>query len=80
VGQDGKDRESRDADLNQDEQELARPDAAEPAVGAGPADLPEEFSQEIQTALEYERGRAVKALVALAIVLLVVLIRMLFLG
>ena len=80
MGQDGKDREGRDADLTQAKQQVARPDVAEPAVGPGPAGLPEKFCQEIQTAVKYERGLAIKALVELAIVILVVLIRMLYLG
>ena len=60
--------------------EVARPGAVEPPVGTGPADLPEEFRQEVTTALKYERGLVVKASAALAIVIIVVLIRMLFLG
>ena len=50
------------------------------ALGRILADLPEEFRQEVTTALKYERGLVVKASAALAIVILVVLIRMLFLG
>lgn len=40
----------------------------------------EELRHEVTTALKYERGLVVKASVALAVVILVVLIRMLFLG
>ncbi len=38
------------------------------------------FDDEIDTALSYEKGLAVKALLALALVALVILVRMLFLG
>ena len=40
----------------------------------------EVFDEEIRSAIRYERGLAVKAVVALAIVALVVLIRLLFLS
>jgi len=39
-----------------------------------------EFDREIQSAVRYEKGLAVKAFIALAIVALVILIRLLFLG
>lgn len=80
MGQDREEREGRDADVTRAGHEVARPGAAEPPAGTGPADLPEEFRQEVTTALKYERGLVVKASAALAIVILVVLIRMLFLG
>jgi cellulose synthase/poly-beta-1,6-N-acetylglucosamine synthase-like glycosyltransferase len=80
VGQDREDREGRDADVTRAGHEVARRGAAEPPAGTGPADLPEEFRQEVTTALKYERGLVVKASAALAIVILVVLIRMLFPG
>jgi hypothetical protein len=54
----------------------ARPAAA---AGTGDAELAE-FDQEIRAAVRYERGLAVKAVFALALVALVILIRMLFLG
>ncbi len=40
----------------------------------------EAFDEEIHAAVRYERGLAVKAVIALALVALVVMIRMLFLG
>jgi hypothetical protein len=39
-----------------------------------------EFQQEIETAVRYERGLVVKALIALALVALVVLARLLYLA
>lgn len=52
----------------------------QPAAGEpGHAETPE-FDQEIRSAVRYEKGLAVKAVSALAIVALVILIRMLFLG
>ena len=41
---------------------------------------PAEFGEEIRAAVRYEKGLAVKAVIALAIVAIVVLIRLLFLG
>ena len=41
---------------------------------------PSEFGEEIRAAVRYEKGLAVKAVIALAIVAIVVLIRLLFLG
>jgi hypothetical protein len=41
---------------------------------------PREFDEEIRAAVRYEKGLAVKAVIALAIVAIVVLIRLLFLG
>ena len=41
---------------------------------------PAEFEEEIRAAVRYEKGLAVKAVIALAIVAIVVLIRLLFLG
>ncbi len=40
----------------------------------------EVFDQEIRSAVRYERGLAVKAVIALAIVAVVILIRLFFLG
>lgn len=58
----------------------ARPNTRPPAAaGTGDAELAE-FDQEIRAAVRYERGLAVKAVIALAIVALVILIRPLFLG
>jgi hypothetical protein len=48
-----------------------------PAAGAQSAQT---FDEEVRSAVSYERGLAVKALIALAIVALVVTIRLLFLG
>jgi hypothetical protein len=62
----------------------ARPSPGPPAwpaaaAGTGDAELAE-FDQEIRAAVRYERGLAVKAVIALVIVALVILIRLLFLG
>jgi hypothetical protein len=58
----------------------AGPSAGPPAAaGSSDAELAE-FDQEIRAAIRYERGLAVKAVIALAIVALVILIRLLFLG
>ena len=45
-----------------------------------PASGTEEFDQEIRSAVRYEKGLAVKAVISLAIVALVILIRLFFLG
>jgi hypothetical protein len=52
-----------------------------PAGRPGPGEVaPREFDEEIRTAVRYEKGLAVKAVIALVIVAIVVLIRLLFLG
>jgi hypothetical protein len=79
MGQNREERKGRNADLSPTEKE-ALSGTADRAVSPVPADLPEEFREEIRVALRYERGLAAKASVALAIVILVVLIRVLFLG
>lgn len=59
----------------------AQPPPARPPAGAGTGDAElAEFDQEIRAAVRYERGLAVKAVIALAIVALVIVIRLLFLG
>jgi hypothetical protein len=45
-----------------------------------PPGVTEEFDSEIRSAVRYEKGLAVKAVIALAIVALVILIRLFFLG
>jgi hypothetical protein len=45
-----------------------------------PAGVTEEFEEEIRSAVRYEKGLAVKAVIALAIVAAVILIRLFFLG
>jgi hypothetical protein len=45
-----------------------------------PAEVTEEFKQEIRSAVRYEKGLAVKAVISLAIVAVVILIRLFFLG
>ncbi len=62
MGKDGEDGESGDADLT-----ITRP--AEPS---------REFQREIRAALRYERGLAVKAAIALAVVAVIVTIRTLY--
>ena len=54
----------------------AQPD---PATRADPAELAK-FQQEIRAAVRYEKGLAVKALIALALVALVILARLLYLA
>jgi hypothetical protein len=54
---------------------------AVPALRAGRGEVDEqEFDREIRAAVRYEKGLAVKAVIALAIVALVILIRLFFLG
>lgn len=62
MGQDGEDRESGDADLT-----VTRA-----------AERPRAFQREIRTALRYEKGLLVKALFALAVVAVVVVLRTLY--
>ena len=62
MGQDGEDRESGDSGLT---------------VSQGHGD-PRSFRREIRTALRYERGLFIKALVALTVVALVVVVRTLY--
>ena len=62
MGKDGEDRESSDADLT-----TTRP--AEPSRA---------FQREIRAAVRYERGLAVKAVFALAVVAVIVTIRQLY--
>ena len=45
-----------------------------------PAEVTAEFDLEIRSAVRYEKGLAVKAVIALAIVAVVILIRLFFLG
>jgi hypothetical protein len=60
---------------------LAGAAPAVPALPAGPGEAEQqEFDQEIRSAVRYEKGLAVKAVIALAIVALVILIRLFFLG
>jgi hypothetical protein len=60
---------------------LAGAPPAVPARLAGPGEAEQqEFDQEIRAAVRYEKGLAVKAVIALAIVALVILIRLFFLG
>ena len=54
--------------------------AAEAAVAAVAADATRIFNEEVRDAVSYERGLAVKALLALALVAAVVTVRILFLG
>jgi hypothetical protein len=52
---------------------------ATPAYPGAPASAPS-FEDEIETAVEYERGLAVKALLSLALVALVLVLRVAFFG
>ncbi len=56
-----------------------QPPAATPAYPGAPASAPS-FEREIHDAVEYERGLAVKALLAVGLVALVLVIRMAFFG
>jgi hypothetical protein len=51
-----------------------------PAVATGAADAVRIFNEDVRSAVSYERGLAVKALLALALVAAVVAARVLFLG
>jgi hypothetical protein len=64
-----------------DQQASSLPEATRgrPAFPGAPASAPT-FEDEISTALSYEKGLAVKSLIAVAIVLIVVAIRIFFLG
>jgi hypothetical protein len=50
------------------------------AVATGAADAVRIFNEDVRSAVSYERGLAVKALLALALVAAVVTARVLFLG
>ncbi len=50
------------------------------AVATGAADAVRIFNEDVRSAVSYERGLAVKALLALALVAAVVAARVLFLG
>jgi len=54
--------------------------AAVSAVAAGAADAVRIFNEDVRSAVSYERGLAVKAMLALALVAAVVAARVLFLG
>ncbi|MDX6389238.1 MAG: hypothetical protein QOJ73_301 [Streptosporangiaceae bacterium] len=54
--------------------------AVVPAVATGAADAVRIFNEDVRSAVSYERGLAVKALLALALVAAVVAARVLFLG
>jgi hypothetical protein len=55
------------------------PPAATPAYPGAPPSAPS-FEDEIDTAVEYERGLAVKALLSIALVALVLVLRVAFFG
>jgi hypothetical protein len=57
----------------------AEPAGAEPAYPGAPPDAPS-FEEEIESAVEYERGLAVKALLSVALVALVLVLRVSFFG
>lgn len=61
-------------------QSAPAPGAAADLPVAADAEATRIFEDEVRSAISYERGLAVKALAALAIVVLVVAVRMLFLG
>jgi hypothetical protein len=54
--------------------------AAAPAVASDAADAVRIFDEDVRSAVSYERGLAVKSLLALALVAAVVAARVLFLG
>lgn len=62
MGQDGEDGQSSDADL----------------TIAGPQEQPPDFQREIREAIRYERGLFIKALAALAVVAVIVILRTLY--
>jgi hypothetical protein len=56
-----------------------QPPPGEAAYPGAPPDAPS-FSDEIETAVEYERGLAVKALLSIVLVALVLVLRVAFFG
>jgi hypothetical protein len=57
----------------------AEPTVAEPAYPGAPPDAPS-FDDEVEADVEYERGLAVKALLSIALVALVLVLRVAFFG
>jgi len=85
LGQDREDGQGRDADMTVPEPGDQTASDLSPAVGGrlafpgAPPSAPS-FEHEVDTDVSYEKGLAVKALVAIAIVLLVLAVRVYFLG
>ena len=78
MGQDGEDRKGGGADVTSNSQQ-PQPSGERAAYPGAPPSAPS-FEDEIQDAVEYERGLAVKALLALCLVALVLVIRVAFFG
>lgn len=78
MGQDGEDRKGGGADVTSNGQQ-PQPSGERPAYPGAPPSAPS-FDAEIEHAVEYERGLAVKALLSIALVVLVLVLRVAFFG
>ena len=78
MGQDGEDRKGGGADVTSNGQQ-PQPSAERAAYPGAPPSAPS-FDDEIEDAVEYERGLAVKALLSIALVALVLALRVAFFG
>ena len=78
MGQDGEDRKGGGADVTSNGQQ-PQPPGERPAYPGAPPSAPS-FDDEIEHAVEYERGLALKALLSIALVALVLALRVAFFG
>ena len=78
MGQDGEDRKGGGADVTSNGQQ-PQPSGKRAAYPGAPPSAPS-FDDEIEDAVQYERGLAVKALLAIALVALVLGLRVAFFG
>jgi hypothetical protein len=72
MGQDGEDREGDDPEVR------TEPGGRQPAVFK--PQRPRPFRREVNAAIRYERGLVLKALLALAVVAVIVILRALYFG
>lgn len=83
MGQDGEDRQDGDADMSSRPPEShvpGRPSSGDRSPAPGDPPVPVPFDDEIRAAVRYERGLAVKALVAIVVVAVVLALRVFLLG
>ena len=78
MGQDGEDRKGGGADVTGNGQQ-PQPSGERAAYPGAPPSAPS-FDDEIEHAVEYERGLALKALLSIALVALVLALRVAFFG
>jgi hypothetical protein len=78
MGQDGEDRKGGGADVTSNSQQ-PQPSGERAAYPGAPPSAPS-FDDEIEHAVEYERGLALKALLSIALVALVLALRVAFFG